>query len=148
MPSEEGIGTRKVSGLALSILHTFKVLGAKVLCIPTFRQVAIQDPEGQIALDLLLEDSSPVARRFFNALAEEPETVAAALIPQIQAIQVLIVFFHRACPRRLLRYACRVTSGWAHCASHRRSVVLLHRMILMLHAAITITRLATRSLGP
>ena len=40
--------------------------------------------------DLLLEGSSPVARRFFNALAEEPETVAAALVPQIKAMQVLL----------------------------------------------------------
>lgn len=32
--------------------------------------------------DLLLKDSTPVTRRFFNALAEEPETVAAVLVPQ------------------------------------------------------------------
>ena len=35
--------------------------------------------------DLLLKDSTPAARRFFNALAEEPETVAAALVPQVGA---------------------------------------------------------------
>lgn len=35
--------------------------------------------------DLLLKDSTPAARRFFNALAEEPETVAAALVPRIRA---------------------------------------------------------------
>lgn len=32
--------------------------------------------------DLLLKDSTPATRRFFNALAEEPETVAAVLVPQ------------------------------------------------------------------
>ena len=34
--------------------------------------------------DLLLRDSTPAARRFFNALAEEPETVAAALAPRVR----------------------------------------------------------------
>lgn len=37
--------------------------------------------------DLLLRDSTPGARRFFNALAEEPETVAAALMPRVRAVQ-------------------------------------------------------------
>ena len=41
-----------------------------------------------VLTDLLLEGASPVARRFFNALAEEPETVAAALVPEIRAVQV------------------------------------------------------------
>lgn len=36
--------------------------------------------------DLLLKDSTPAARRFFNALAEEPETVAAAIVPQVGGI--------------------------------------------------------------
>jgi hypothetical protein len=36
--------------------------------------------------DLLLRDSTPAARRFFNALAEEPETVAAALVPRMRAV--------------------------------------------------------------
>ena len=43
-----------------------------------------------VLTDLLLEDASPVARRFFNALAEESETVAAALVPAIKAVQVCI----------------------------------------------------------
>ena len=30
-----------------------------------------------------------MARRFFNTLAEEPETVAAQLVPQIRAVKVL-----------------------------------------------------------
>lgn len=38
---------------------------------------------GMLLTDLLLKDSTPAARRFFNALAEEPETVAAALAPQV-----------------------------------------------------------------
>lgn len=41
-----------------------------------------------VLTDLLLKDASPIAKRFFNALAEEPETVAAALVPQIRAVQV------------------------------------------------------------
>ncbi|CAL8465249.1 g4784 [Coccomyxa elongata] len=42
---------------------------------------------GMVLTDLLLKDASPIARRFFNALAEEPETVAEALVPQIRAMQ-------------------------------------------------------------
>lgn len=34
-----------------------------------------------------VQDSTPVARRFFNTLAEEPETVAAALVPRIRGVQ-------------------------------------------------------------
>jgi hypothetical protein len=41
-----------------------------------------------VLTDLLLRDASPVARRFFNTLAEEPETVAAALVPRMCAVQV------------------------------------------------------------
>ncbi|KAI7836103.1 hypothetical protein COHA_010005 [Chlorella ohadii] len=37
---------------------------------------------GMLLTDLLLKDSTPVSRRFFNALAEEPETVAAVIVPQ------------------------------------------------------------------
>lgn len=36
---------------------------------------------GLVLTDLLLRDTSPALRRFFNALAEEPETVAEALVP-------------------------------------------------------------------
>lgn len=39
-----------------------------------------------VLTDLLLKDSTPSARRFFNALAEEPETVAAGLVPQIRGL--------------------------------------------------------------
>lgn len=42
---------------------------------------------GMVLTDLLLKDSTPVARRFFNTLAEEPETVAAALAPRIRGVQ-------------------------------------------------------------
>ena len=34
--------------------------------------------------DLLLKGSTPVARRIFNALAEEPETVAEFLVPRMR----------------------------------------------------------------
>jgi chlorophyll(ide) b reductase len=43
---------------------------------------------GLVLTDLLLKDSTPAARRFFNTLAEEPQTVAAALVPRIRAVQV------------------------------------------------------------
>ena len=41
---------------------------------------------GMVLTDLLLEGASPVARRFFNVLAEEPEVVAADLCPKIRAV--------------------------------------------------------------
>ncbi|KAI8469485.1 MAG: NAD(P)-binding protein [Monoraphidium minutum] len=40
---------------------------------------------GMMLTDLLLRDSTPAARRFFNALAEEPETVAAVLAPRVRS---------------------------------------------------------------
>ena len=61
---------------------------------------------GMVLTDLLLEGSSPVARRFFNALAEEPETVAAALVPQIKAIQAPCAVSYWACSPSLERFAC------------------------------------------
>ncbi|CAM6090616.1 unnamed protein product [Calypogeia fissa] len=42
---------------------------------------------GLVLTDLLLKDSTPIARRFFNTLAEEPETVAEILAPRIRAVQ-------------------------------------------------------------
>ncbi|CAD7695532.1 unnamed protein product [Ostreobium quekettii] len=42
---------------------------------------------GMVLTDLLLKDSNPVARRFFNALAEEPQTVAADLVPRIRDVR-------------------------------------------------------------
>lgn len=42
---------------------------------------------GMLLTDLLLRDSTPAARRFFNALAEEPETVATALVPRVRGVQ-------------------------------------------------------------
>ena len=59
-----------------------------------------------VLTDLLLEGSSPVTRRFFNALAEEPETVTATVVPQMQAIQMRWGVFYRACNPSLQRYAC------------------------------------------
>ena len=45
---------------------------------------------GLVLTGLLLDGASPAARRFFNALAEEPETVAAALVPRMRTVQVCI----------------------------------------------------------
>eukprot|EP00193_Tetraselmis_chui_P006951 CAMPEP_0177764678 /NCGR_PEP_ID=MMETSP0491_2-20121128/7538_1 /TAXON_ID=63592 /ORGANISM="Tetraselmis chuii, Strain PLY429" /LENGTH=327 /DNA_ID=CAMNT_0019280879 /DNA_START=291 /DNA_END=1274 /DNA_ORIENTATION=- len=42
---------------------------------------------GMVLTDLLLEESSAGARKFFNVMAEEPETVAAALVPKMKAMQ-------------------------------------------------------------
>ena len=41
---------------------------------------------GLVLTDLLLRDSSPVARRFFNTLADEPEIVASVLVPKIRSV--------------------------------------------------------------
>jgi hypothetical protein len=54
-----------------------------------------------VLTDLLLRDANPVARRFFNTLAEEPETVAAVIVQQIRAVQV------RAVMLQLLLADCR-----------------------------------------
>ena len=40
---------------------------------------------GMVLTDLLLEGADPTAKRFFNVLAEEPETVAEAVVPRIRA---------------------------------------------------------------
>ena len=40
---------------------------------------------GMVLTDLLLEGANPVAKRFFNVLAEEPETVAADVVPKVRA---------------------------------------------------------------
>lgn len=42
---------------------------------------------GMVLTDLLLRDSTPLSRRFFNVLAEEPETVAAVLAPCICSVK-------------------------------------------------------------
>jgi NAD(P)-dependent dehydrogenase (short-subunit alcohol dehydrogenase family) len=41
---------------------------------------------GLVLTDLLLRDATPAQKRFFNAMAETPETVAAKLVPAIRAI--------------------------------------------------------------
>ena len=43
---------------------------------------------GLVLTGLLLDGASPAARRFFNTLTEEPDTVATALVPRMRAIQV------------------------------------------------------------
>ena len=40
---------------------------------------------GMVLTDLLLEGAEPISKRFFNVLAEEPETVARDLVPKIRA---------------------------------------------------------------
>jgi len=39
---------------------------------------------GMVLTDLLLEGAEPISKRFFNVLAEEPETVARDLVPKIR----------------------------------------------------------------
>ena len=41
---------------------------------------------GLVLTDLLLRDATPAQKRFFNAMAETPETVAAKLVPAIRTI--------------------------------------------------------------
>ena len=41
---------------------------------------------GMVLTDLLLDGASPVARRFFNVLAEEPEVVAADVVVKVRAV--------------------------------------------------------------
>lgn len=42
---------------------------------------------GMVLTDLLLKDANNVAKSFFNALAEEPETVAKDIVPKIRMLQ-------------------------------------------------------------
>lgn len=42
---------------------------------------------GMVLTDLLLSQSTPLVRKFFNVLAEEPETVAGDLVPRILAVE-------------------------------------------------------------
>lgn len=42
---------------------------------------------GLVLTDLLLRDATAAQKRFFNAMAETPETVAAALVPAIRSIE-------------------------------------------------------------
>jgi chlorophyll(ide) b reductase len=41
---------------------------------------------GMVLTDLLLSESTPIVRKFFNALAEEPQTVAQDLAPRVLAV--------------------------------------------------------------
>ena len=41
---------------------------------------------GLVLTDLLLRDATPAQKRFFNAMAETPETVASKLVPAIRAV--------------------------------------------------------------
>ncbi|KAG5177349.1 NAD(P)-binding protein [Tribonema minus] len=48
-------------------------------------QVHTMSP-GMVLTDLLLEGSEPNTRKLFNALAEEPDTVAADLVPRLREV--------------------------------------------------------------
>jgi chlorophyll(ide) b reductase len=51
------------------------------------RSVGIHElSPGLVLTDLLLRDATPAQKRFFNAMAETPETVAATLVPAIRAV--------------------------------------------------------------
>ncbi|AAM72376.1 MAG TPA: SDR family NAD(P)-dependent oxidoreductase [Chlorobaculum sp.] len=51
------------------------------------RSVGIHElSPGLVLTDLLLRDATPAQKRFFNAMAETSETVAATLVPAIRAI--------------------------------------------------------------
>jgi len=65
---------------------------------------------GLVLTDLLLADSTPGQRRFFNALAEEPETVARELVPRMREIPGTggEVRFLRAFPDAPLRILSRL----------------------------------------
>ncbi len=67
-------------------------------------------PYLQVLTDLLLCDASPVAKRVFNALAEEPETVAAELVPRVCRVQVWCVCMFCADHGRTHALMCRDTA--------------------------------------
>lgn len=58
----------------------------KIKCVKNSIHSVVISPPGMVLTDLLLLDASPVAKGFFNALAEEPETVAATIVPQIRSL--------------------------------------------------------------
>ena len=59
----------------------------KVACPLPIRRLPAFRHAGMLLTDLLLRDSTPAARRFFNTRAEEPETVAAALVPRVRGVR-------------------------------------------------------------
>ena len=76
---------------------------------------------GMVLTDLLLKDASTVAKRFFNALAEEPETVAAALVPQMRAVQVCAT--HPSLSLFSLSTAMSLASGHAQVAQGHTAIL-------------------------
>ncbi|EEH55041.1 uncharacterized protein MICPUCDRAFT_4755, partial [Micromonas pusilla CCMP1545] len=68
---------RGLSQLTASLSEELKEAGVHAVGIH-------QLSPGMVLTDLLLDGASPVARRFFNVLAEEPEVVAADLAPKIR----------------------------------------------------------------
>lgn len=68
---------RGLSQLTVSLTEELKAAGINSIGVH-------QLSPGMVLTDLLLEGAEPVSKRFFNVLAEEPETVAADLVPKIR----------------------------------------------------------------
>jgi len=64
---------------------------------------------GMVLTDLLLEEASPGAKRFFNVMAEEPETVAAYLAPRIRGMKAACSSVEFLTPMDAIR---RVATGF------------------------------------
>ena len=77
--------THKATKMALSQLNTAL---REELQRENIRSIGVHNlSPGMVLTDLLLRDASPVARRFFNVLAEEPEMVAEFLVPRIREVR-------------------------------------------------------------
>eukprot|EP00775_Hariotina_reticulata_P004514 gene4514-4767_t len=75
---------------ALNHLHQHSAIRPQQMMCSAWQTLQLTGWEwstGMVLTDLLLQGASPVARRFFNVLAEEPETVAAVLVPRMRAVQ-------------------------------------------------------------
>lgn len=91
-----GLRTKQQDAVALaadrpthvSLCDVFVTAPALVITCHLLLSHSLTTRAGMVLTDLLLQGSSPVARRFFNVLAEEPDTVAQYLVPRIRAVQV------------------------------------------------------------
>ena len=68
---------RGLTQLTVSLTDELKAAGIESIGVH-------QLSPGMVLTDLLLTGAAPVSKRFFNVLAEEPETVAARLVPVIR----------------------------------------------------------------
>lgn len=71
---------RALTQLSLSLAEELKAAGLSSIGVHNLSP-------GMVLTDLLLGSAGPASRRFFNTLAEEPETVAADLVPRIREVQ-------------------------------------------------------------